>query len=762
MNRDTSKCLLLALVCIVGVGVGGCRDVMPHALTWPAGGDVVPSHAKPPEGGYYSNWDPYAGTLEVIPVTDTNPVGTQHVLIATVLDHEGNPLPNRRVEWIIPEGGSVGGLVEVDESGLRASRGYKLTNSLAVSHTNNYDHVLTRGNDDPSDDIQLTRGQTWAVITSVEEGTTHVIAYAPGIYNWDKHKVFVKKHWYDVDYEWPPAATNPMGTDHVLATKVMKYTDKTPLAGYEVRYAIVSGPDAVLVPGERATANVTTDKDGIARVTLRQARPAKGVNRIEITVIRPGNEKCCKEPVTLATGETTKTWIGPDIAIAKSAAQRARVGEEFAYNITVTNPSGVDVTNATLSDVLPDGIAHVSSNPEARVDGQKLTWSLGTIRAGGSVKGTITVRAARTGTFENCATVAADHGLRARACATTVVTQPKLALTKTGPQEVIQCESIQYVLEVANPGDAPATNVRVIDQLPEGLTWKGERAVRFDVGTIEPGQSQTMRYQANASRTGEFENTAVASADDGLEARASHKVTVRKPQLVLAKTGPRFQYVGRNVTWTLAISNKGDAEARDTVLVDTLPAGAKFISASDGGKRSGGKVTWNLGTLAVNASRQVSVTLSGDRMGTLTNRASATAFCAEADAEASTTIRGIPAILLEMIDVADPIEIGANETYVITITNQGSAADSEIVIQCTIPDQQDYVSAVGPTKPSVKGNVVTFGALDSLAPKAKAVYKITVKAAREGDVRFRVKMTTSQTGEVPVEETEATRIYSTE
>jgi len=759
MNRNALRYLLPALVCIVGLGVGGCRDAMPHAFTWPAGGDVVPSHAKPPEGGYYTNWDPYAGTLELIPVTDTNPVGTQHVLIATVLDHEGNPLPNRRVEWIIPEGSSVGGFVEVDESGVRASRGYKMANTLAVSHTNNYDHVLTRGNEDPSDDIQLTRGQTWAVITSAEEGTTHVIAYAPGIYDWDKHKVFVKKHWYDVDYEWPPAATNPIGTDHVLATKVMKHSDKTPLAGYHVTYTIVSGPSAVLVPGEGKSATVRTDGDGVARVTLRQAQAAEGTNRIEISVLRPGNEACCREPVQLATGETTKTWIGPEIAITKSAIQRAMVDDQFTYDINVSNPSRVDATNATLTDVLPDGIAYVSSSPEARVEGQRLTWSLGTVPAGGNVKGTVTVRGTRTGTFENCAVVAADFGLGARACAIMIIVQPQLALTKTGPQEVIQCESIPYVLEVANPGDAPATNVRVMDELPEGLTWKGQRAVSFDIGTLESGQSQTMRYEANASRTGSFGNTAVAMADRGLEARASHNVVVRKPELVLSKAGPRAQYLGRNVTWTLAVANRGDAEARNAMLVDTLPTNATFVSASDGGQHSGGKVTWNMGTLGVNASRQVSVTMRGDRIGTLTNRASATAFCAEASAQASTVIQGIPAILLEMIDVADPIAVGANETYIITITNQGTAADTGIVIQCTVPDQQEYVSAVGPTQPTVEGKVVTFGALKSLAAKAKAVYKLTVKAAGEGDVRFRVKMTTSQTGGVPIEETEATRIY---
>ena len=64
MNRKVGP-VLLAAMAIVALGTAGCRNHMPHGLTWPAGGDIVPSHAKPPEGGYYSNWDKYAVELTV-------------------------------------------------------------------------------------------------------------------------------------------------------------------------------------------------------------------------------------------------------------------------------------------------------------------------------------------------------------------------------------------------------------------------------------------------------------------------------------------------------------------------------------------------------------------------------------------------------------------------------------------------------------------------------------------------------------------------
>src|SRR5262245_35350026 len=149
-SRSTLR-LRVSLIAMAGAAAAllGCRNSMPHSFTWPYSGDQVQSHPKPPEGGYYTNWDPYAVSLEVTPLEDVNPVRTQHVLIATVRDKDGKALPNRRVEWILSRGdNAVGEIVEVDESGWRASRGYKVDNLYAVSHTNNGPHVLDRGNDD--------------------------------------------------------------------------------------------------------------------------------------------------------------------------------------------------------------------------------------------------------------------------------------------------------------------------------------------------------------------------------------------------------------------------------------------------------------------------------------------------------------------------------------------------------------------------------------------------------------------------------------
>lgn len=748
----------VALVLGVAGLLPGCRTSMPHAFTWPASGDTQYTHPKPPEGGYYSNWDPYAMELDLQPTKDVNPVRTQHVLIATVTDEEGKPLPNRRVEWIISEG-SVGDIVEVDESGWRASRGYKVTNHYAVSHTNNFDHVLDLGNDDPSDDVHLTAGQTWCVITSPIEGTTYITAYAPGIYDWAKHKAFAVKHWYDVAWEFPPPATNPTGTTHEFVTKVTKYSDGSPLEGYIVNYEILDGPDGVFAGSGATTESTRTDAQGLAKVTLRQVQPAEGTNNVQIDIIRPEDKECCIPAAHIATGRTAKTWIGPKIAITKDAPAEKMVNEQFNYSIRVSNPSQVPAENVMVSDVLPDGIAYVSSSPSAQVSGQALSWSLGTIAGGDQQAIDVTVKGTRTGTFENCAEVTAAQNLSDRDCATTRITAAAIVLEKQCPDQVLICDPIPYTVVVRNTGDGPATNVKVVDRLPDGLeAADGRNAVAFDAGTLNPGEAKQARFDVRAKKTGRFLNQATATADGGLTAEAECETVVTQPVLEVTKSCPEVRYIGRQAEYQITVANTGDAAAEQTVLVDDVPAGLEFRSASDGGQYGNGQVTWNLGTLQPGASKSVTMTVNPITQNTVRNTATARAICAEGSASATMEIKGIPAILLELVDVEDPIEVGQDVTYVITVTNQGSAVGTNINIVGTLASEQDYVSSEGPTKASVDQKVVTFAPLPALAPKAKVSFRVVVKGTAPGDVRFKISLTSDQTTS-PVEETESTHIY---
>src|SRR5262249_49436681 len=171
--------------------------------------------------------DPHACRLEVRPQETCMPVRGQQVLIATVYDEDNKPRRKRRVEWILEGPGNI---IEVDESGYLAARGYKVDNKYAVSYTDYFEHAITRGNSDPGDDFVIRRGRSWCAIPSAVEGQTTVTVYAPEIQTWERGRQFVKVQFVDANWQFPPPAAVRAGTAHPFATKVTRHTDGAPLA----------------------------------------------------------------------------------------------------------------------------------------------------------------------------------------------------------------------------------------------------------------------------------------------------------------------------------------------------------------------------------------------------------------------------------------------------------------------------------------------------------------------------------------------------
>jgi uncharacterized repeat protein (TIGR01451 family) len=121
-------------------------------------------------------------------------------------------------------------------------------------------------------------------------------------------------------------------------------------------------------------------------------------------------------------------------------------------------------------------------------------------------------------------------------------------------------------------------------------------------------------------------------------------------------------------------------------------------------------------------------------------------------------VQGIPAILLECVDLVDPVEVGGQTTYVISATNQGSATGTNVKIVVDLDPGQEYVSSQGVTVASVNGRHIEFAPLPALAAKTKAEWRVVVKATAPADARLKIGMTSDQFTK-PIEETESTNQY---
>lgn len=744
MNSKSAK-ISLSLAFVAATVLAACSQN--HSRRSEPHGDESDGKAGPPQ------------RIEITPTAAVNTLGAQHVLVASVLDENGKPVCGARVEWMLARGG-VGEIVDVDPHG-----GVKVDNHFATTKTQGRDRVLGMGTASRADDVLIRAGQTWIATTAPLEGTSHVIAYAPGVRNWSRHAAFATTHWRDVKVTFPADASSRVGTPHEIRVNVVRNSDGTPLPNQIVSFRILDGPAATLGAGDTATAR--TDGRGIATAKLALAGDTPGVSHVEIQVIRPANEVRGEPAVLLATAVHTQTWVAPALGIRKCVDgpgnKRAvkSAGEEFDWLLSVYNDSPFEIRDVVVTDSLPRGIVYVSSVPEAVASGQDLTWELGTLSEGGTRTITIRARTTAQGVFEGCAVVYAEDGrITDRDCATVEVTAPGLEITRSGPEQAILCDTIPYRIVVRNAGDRPATGVRVTSQLPDGMTTADRLEwASYEVGVLQPGQSLEFASTTRADRPGEYTSCSTVAADGIAPQEACATTRVVKPELVVELNAPDSRSIGRPAEFTITVRNTGDGVARGTVLRDAIPARTRFDAASRGGTFSAGVVTWLLGDLAPGDSVTRTVTVIASAGGSYSNRATATAHCAEATASAAVAYEGIPALSLVLTDDPDPVEIGSNVTYTITVANQGSTPRRNVRIIATVPEEQEYLLAEGPTGTSVHGKTLTFEALPRLAPGSVAVWRILCRATRVASVRFRVKLDIDSVGGISVDTTESTDQY---
>jgi uncharacterized repeat protein (TIGR01451 family) len=147
------------------------------------------------------------------------------------------------------------------------------------------------------------------------------------------------------------------------------------------------------------------------------------------------------------------------------------------------------------------------------------------------------------------------------------------------------------------------------------------------------------------------------------------------------------------------------------------------------------------------------------REGDMRVVASASADCAATEQTSIITHVGtLPALRLEVVDEEDAIKIGDTVVYRITVKNQGSGDDEDVRIVATLPPEETFVRASGSSEATVDGQTITFAPVTRLEPEKTAEWRVEAKAAKAGDVRFEVRMT-SKSLTKPAVETEPTRLY---
>jgi uncharacterized repeat protein (TIGR01451 family) len=278
---------------------------------------------------------------------------------------------------------------------------------------------------------------------------------------------------------------------------------------------------------------------------------------------------------------------------------------------------------------------------------------------------------------------------------------------------------VTYTLVVTNDGPDPATNVRVTDLLPAGVSFQSERTSKgsynpgnglWTVGPLAVGESDTLEVLATLdSGTAGSVIVNVASVSgvdqaDGNPFNDSASVTVDVPaaDVRTAKTvNLPVPNEGNNVVFTVTVTNDGPDEATSVTVADPLPAGLSWVSDSATlGAYDEGTGTWSVGTLGASASAVMTLTAKvdpGTAGQTLTNVATANADQGDPgvlndSASASVTVQAADLALTKSVDDPAPVPGGTVE-YTVTLTNNGPNTAIGVQISDPLPAGVTFVSA---------------------------------------------------------------------
>ncbi|GIW79280.1 MAG: hypothetical protein KatS3mg105_1087 [Gemmatales bacterium] len=454
----------------------------------------------------------------------------------------------------------------------------------------------------------------------------------------------------------------------------------------------------------------------------------------------------------------------PVVAVRVRVAPCAAPGQELVYTICVENQSQAAAHHVLVRNPLPQHARFVRAEPPPTSQQPELVWSLGTLAPCACKTITLVLSPTGTGDIENCARVQFEHGQ----CVCTRIVRPELDVCKSGPHQAILYDVLKYCIKVTNTGAVAVNGVRLTDTLPPQLEHaSGQTKLTWDIGRLGPGESRCVEYEVVAKGVGRFCNRTVATAEGGLRKEAESCVEVGEAKLQMSKTGPAQRYVNLPATYLITVVNSGSAPLQDVIITDTIPAGLTFLRASEGGQflpqpqpaETTGTVQWRIPLLGAGQSKTVELVLRADRTGRFCNRAKAQAGRGlTAEGEVCTDFLGVSALLLEVVDLDDPVEVGAETRYVIIVRNQGTERATNVRIQALAPKQMAIVRVTGPADHKKEGQRVLFFPLQ-LQPQGEARYEVYTKMLEPGDVRFQVEMTADQLKSGPVREQESTTIY---
>ena len=472
-----------------------------------------------------------------------------------------------------------------------------------------------------------------------------------------------------------------------------------------------------------------------------EAHPNK--NTASVSVLdAAGHSEDAKGPFAAGPAQAQGILDVPVLEVSKHAVKESvAAGAEDSYTITIHN-SGAGVAREVLAeDKLQTGMSYKAKSAtcpgctgfvEKSASGSSIVWEIESIAAGASIE--IKVPVETEATLASGTHLTNSVAVHASAAPTPVEASGTITLTTSADisaaksvvssGKAVPGDTLTYEIAATNNGPSTAHEVKLVDHLPSGLTYKSSMptgckvasgVVTCEAGTLEPGHTKAFQIEVQLAPglTGVISNTVRAESTTPDPEPANNEATAKitaspQAELELEKESLTPEvHDGEHARFSLTATNSGPSEATEVKITDTLPSGLSYVSATGAGascKAKGQEVTCTFAApLAVDAHVSVELVTQTSGPGTRVNTATVTSAAEDlepANNTAKAEVKVLPSADLALHKTASVPFVKANGevTYTLTVENKGPDAASKVLVSDELPaGEQLLTSSAGCT-----------------------------------------------------------------
>ncbi|HSR99356.1 MAG TPA: hypothetical protein VLM79_20030 [Kofleriaceae bacterium] len=476
-------------------------------------------------------------------------------------------------------------------------------------------------------------------------------------------------------------------------------------------------------------------------ITITVQAPSESTSLMNTATVTSTSSDLVSSNNTAVVNTSVLSAADLSVAIVDSPDPVTTTGA-LTYTVTATNAGPSQAAAVSVVTDLPPGTVFHSAdgiNWTCTHVGQQVTCTTPLLVVGAAPPIAIAVSAPGVdGTITAASSVSSattDPALgNNSASQDTVVNAPSdLALVLTAsPSPVPAGSTLTYTIDVVNVGPRDATSLTVTNRLPDGnvqfqsaigIGWAclpNGQIITCTRGTLLVGAAPSIFIKITTPPTNSvlIDQASVSATTDDLDltnnaASITTNVFDSADLSITTSETPDPVRIGTNLTYTLSVANGGPSGAGAIAVVDTLPAGTTFQSASGAGwtcNHSSGTVTCTMpGLAALSSAPAISIVATAPATaGNITNTATVGSTTSDPNSANNTattiTLANVFADLsVGITDTPDPVQGTTNQgcafndcvTYSIDVSNAGPDTAKELSIVTVLPPNGTFFNAVG-------------------------------------------------------------------